>query len=141
MHDLCFFDFFCSKIIFDQNFVSFCWDKLDYPGSILYLSCLLSPWCRLSSACVCSNRPIFYPLILIEAKWQIHVTRACYVHCNKPWYNSMALKIALKNISLKASRCSLFQTLSIWFSAFHGNVFLVFMSCLLQYCSPDLVRF
>ena len=40
-HELCmiyaFLDFFCSKIIFDQkNFPSF-WD---YPGSIVYLSCL-----------------------------------------------------------------------------------------------------
>ena len=33
-----FFDFFCSKIVFDQK-VSYCWDKFDYPGSIVYLSC------------------------------------------------------------------------------------------------------
>ena len=31
---------FCSKIIFDRNIFSLCWDKLDYPGSIVYLSCL-----------------------------------------------------------------------------------------------------
>ena len=32
--------FFCSKIIFDQKLFSYCWDKFDYPGSIVYLSCL-----------------------------------------------------------------------------------------------------
>ena len=32
---------FCSKIVFYQNFFSFWWDKLDYPGSIVYLSCCL----------------------------------------------------------------------------------------------------
>ena len=31
--------FFCSIIIFDQNIFSFCLDKHDYPGSIVYLSC------------------------------------------------------------------------------------------------------
>ena len=42
MHDLCIFLIcFCSKIIFDQNFFSICWDKLDYPGSIVYLSCFV----------------------------------------------------------------------------------------------------
>ena len=41
MHDLCIFLIcFCSKIIFDQKIFSFCWDKLDYTGSIVYLSCL-----------------------------------------------------------------------------------------------------
>ena len=30
---------FCSKIIFDHKIFSLCWDKLDYPGSIAYLSC------------------------------------------------------------------------------------------------------
>ena len=40
MHDLCIFLIcFCSKIIFDQNISPLCWDKLDYPGSIVYLSC------------------------------------------------------------------------------------------------------
>ena len=40
MHDLCIFHIcFCSKIIFDQKFFSLCWHKLDYPGSIAYLSC------------------------------------------------------------------------------------------------------
>ena len=40
MHDICIFLIcFCSKIIFDQKVFSFCWDKLDYPGSIVYLSC------------------------------------------------------------------------------------------------------
>ena len=34
-----FFDFFCSNIIFDQKLSSCCWDKFDYPGSIVYLSC------------------------------------------------------------------------------------------------------
>ena len=29
---------FLFKNQFNQNFVSFCWDKLDYPGSIVYLS-------------------------------------------------------------------------------------------------------
>ena len=42
-HKLCmiyaFFDFFCSKLIFDQKVFSYCWDKFDYPGSIVYLSC------------------------------------------------------------------------------------------------------
>ena len=38
MHDLCIFLIcFCSKIIFDKIFF-LCWDKLDYPGSIAYLS-------------------------------------------------------------------------------------------------------
>ena len=31
--------FFCSKIIFDQKLFSYCCDKFDYPGSIVYLSC------------------------------------------------------------------------------------------------------
>ena len=39
MNDLCIFWFFCSKIIFDQKLFSYCWDKVDYPGSIVYLSC------------------------------------------------------------------------------------------------------
>ena len=30
---------FWSKMIFDQKIFSFCWDKLDYPGSIVCLSC------------------------------------------------------------------------------------------------------
>ena len=42
-HKLCiiyaFFDFFCSKIIFDQKLFSYCLEKFDYPGSIVYLSC------------------------------------------------------------------------------------------------------
>ena len=42
-HTLCmiyaYFDFFCSKIIFDQKLFSNCWDKFYYPGSIVYLSC------------------------------------------------------------------------------------------------------
>ena len=33
--------FCCSKIIFDPKCFTFCWDKLDYPGSIVYLSCSL----------------------------------------------------------------------------------------------------
>ena len=37
-----FFLFFCSKIIFDQKLFSYCWDKFDYPGFIVYLSCSLS---------------------------------------------------------------------------------------------------
>ena len=42
MHDLCIFLIcFCSKIIFDQKIFSICWDKLDNPGSIVYLSCFL----------------------------------------------------------------------------------------------------
>ena len=40
MHDLCIFLIcFCSKIIFNQKIFSLFWDKLDYPGSIVYLSC------------------------------------------------------------------------------------------------------
>ena len=31
--------FFLFKVHFDQNFVSFRWDKLNYPRSIVYLSC------------------------------------------------------------------------------------------------------
>ena len=35
-HRICmihaFFDFFCSKIIFDQQLFSYCRDKSDYPG-------------------------------------------------------------------------------------------------------------
>ena len=44
-HKLCmicaFFYFFWSKIIFDQKLFSYCWDRFDYPGSILYLSCFV----------------------------------------------------------------------------------------------------
>ena len=36
-----FFDFFCSKIIFDKKLSSFCEDKFDYLGSIVYLSCFV----------------------------------------------------------------------------------------------------
>ena len=39
-----FFDFFCSKIFFDQKLFSYCWKKFDYLGSIVYLS-----FCRLES--------------------------------------------------------------------------------------------
>ena len=35
-----FYYFFRSNIIFDPKSFSFCWDKFDYPGSIVYLSCL-----------------------------------------------------------------------------------------------------
>ena len=43
MHDLCFFLIcLCSKIIFEQKMFSLCWDKLNHPGSIAYLSCFLS---------------------------------------------------------------------------------------------------
>ena len=45
-HKLCmiyaFFYFLCSKIIFDEKLISYCWDKFDYPWSIVYLSC--SSW-------------------------------------------------------------------------------------------------
>ena len=35
MHDLCIFLIcFCSKIIFGQKKISFCWDKLDYWGPL-----------------------------------------------------------------------------------------------------------
>ena len=34
-----FFYFFCSKIIFDQKLFPYCWEKYDFPGSIVYLSC------------------------------------------------------------------------------------------------------
>ena len=27
---------FCSKIIFDQQLFSYCWDRFNYPGSIVY---------------------------------------------------------------------------------------------------------
>ena len=40
MHDLWFFDFFFSKIIFTKTFFSYCRDKFNYPGSIAYFSCL-----------------------------------------------------------------------------------------------------
>ena len=43
MHDICIF--FCSKIIFDQKLFSYCWDKFDYPGSIVYFS-----WIELTRA-------------------------------------------------------------------------------------------
>ena len=61
MHDLCSFS---SKIIFDQHF-SFCWDKLDYPGSIVYLSCyylILSiiTWLVLSPCSSFSNHPLIF---------------------------------------------------------------------------------
>ena len=46
MHYLCIFLIcFCSKIIFDQKVFSFCWGKLDYPRSIVYLSCLTFIYC------------------------------------------------------------------------------------------------
>ena len=35
-----FLDYFCSTIIFDQKLFSYHCDKFDYPGSIVYLSCL-----------------------------------------------------------------------------------------------------
>ena len=35
-----FFWFYWPKIIFDQKLFSNCWDKFDYQGSIVYLSCL-----------------------------------------------------------------------------------------------------
>ena len=42
-HKLCmifaFFLFLCWKIIFDQKLFSYRWDRFDYPGSIVYLSC------------------------------------------------------------------------------------------------------
>ena len=42
-HRLCmiyaYFDFFCSKIIFNQKLFSYCWDKIESPGSIVHLSC------------------------------------------------------------------------------------------------------
>ena len=42
MHDLCIVLIcFCSKIIFYQKIFSLCWVKLDYPGSIVYLSCFV----------------------------------------------------------------------------------------------------
>ena len=37
-----FLSFFVQKSFFTNFFSSFCWDKLDYPGSIVYLSCF--PW-------------------------------------------------------------------------------------------------
>ena len=40
-HKICMiYAFFCSKIVFDQKLFSYCWDEFDYPGSIVYLSCL-----------------------------------------------------------------------------------------------------
>ena len=39
MHFSYFFLF--TKIIFDQKMFSLCWDKLDYPGFIVNLSCLI----------------------------------------------------------------------------------------------------
>ena len=48
MHYLCIFLIcFCSKIILDRKVFSFCQGKLDYPGSIVYLSSSLGiVWCR-----------------------------------------------------------------------------------------------
>ena len=37
MHDLCIF--LWVFFVVDQKVFSFCWDKFDYPGSIVYLSC------------------------------------------------------------------------------------------------------
>ena len=34
-----YFYFFCSKSIFDQKLFSYCCNKFDYTGSIIYLSC------------------------------------------------------------------------------------------------------
>ena len=43
MHDLCIFlSFFVQKSFLTKFFFTFCWDKLDYPGSIVYLSCFNS---------------------------------------------------------------------------------------------------
>ena len=42
MHDLCIFlSFFVQKSFLTKIFFTFCWDKLDYPGSIVYLSCFV----------------------------------------------------------------------------------------------------
>ena len=42
MHDLCIFWVFCSKNHFWPKLFSYCLDKFDYPGSIVYLSCLFT---------------------------------------------------------------------------------------------------
>ena len=48
MHYLCIFLIcFCSKIIFNQKVFSFCWGKLDYLGSIAYLSCFPTIYMKL----------------------------------------------------------------------------------------------
>ena len=55
MHDLCILLIcFCSKIIFDQRNFSFCWDKLDYPGSIVYLFCFTREIYKYYTVFVCS---------------------------------------------------------------------------------------
>ena len=40
MHNVCIFLFICSKIMCDQKLFPSCFDKFDYLGSIVYLSCL-----------------------------------------------------------------------------------------------------
>ena len=68
-HKLCMiyalFDFFCSKIIFDQKLFSYCWDNFDYLGSIVSLSCSICcceyVYSLFSISCTC---PIFLIQIL-----------------------------------------------------------------------------
>ena len=60
-HTLCmisaFFDFFVQKLF------SYCWDKFDYPVSIVYLSCSIAKdiFLLLSNLSSCQNGVIFLP--------------------------------------------------------------------------------
>ena len=62
-HKLCmsyaFFIFFCSKIIFDQKLFSYCWNRFDYPVSIVYLSCCFQN-CKFHKQVKISYKPFKY---------------------------------------------------------------------------------
>ena len=85
-HELCMiYAFFCSKIIFDQKLFSNCWDKLDYPGSIVYLSCL-ALFCHvlinqghwLQETLLCKNAAL--PLVVLEfheTSWKVLKKQIC----------------------------------------------------------------
>ena len=94
-HKLCiiyaFFDFFCSKIIFDQKLFSYCWDKFDYLGSIVYLSCsLVTAWESLAEdqayvgSYLCVNKVQYYLFV-----HHYHPTLC-------PWYSTRSRDITIR---------------------------------------------
>ena len=85
MHDIYIFLFFCSKIIFDQKLFSYCFDKFDYRGSIVYLSCL-ALFCHvlinqghwLQETLLCKNTAL--PLVVLEfheTSWKVLEKQIC----------------------------------------------------------------
>ena len=64
--------YFCSKIFFDQKVFSFCWGKLDYPGSIVYLSCF-SPFLKIS---LINQAKILHVLFMITQCWISKIVHA-----------------------------------------------------------------